>query len=312
MNDSNNGYVLHSDRLGHSMLTDYKVTLQAQRPLKWPHFSGSRIRGAWGSALRKAACITDQPTCTNCPARSNCAYGLVFDAEPPINPVHPSFRNGLAVYVVQPPALGARHLERDETISFNIRLLKEVVSHHDLIALTIRRAIEDNLFNPGDCSLSGIDRHQVPTRFDEPLSLTKNKCTGIQITWFMPLRLQHNGKPIFRSDQLNIHVLISAAWRRYLQWCQITRQVPSEFTSLQEAAGQCTLDTQFMQWHDLSRYSSTQNKHLPLGGLLGRAHLNGPEAALLILLPLLRLGELLHVGKETVFGLGQYQLQISF
>jgi len=45
-----------------------------------------------------------------------------------------------------------------------------------------------------------------------------------------------------------------------------------------------------------------------LGGLIGAATLSGPTAAMQTLLPLLQLGERLHIGKETVMRLGRYQL----
>jgi CRISPR/Cas system endoribonuclease Cas6 (RAMP superfamily) len=70
----------------------------------------------------------------------------------------------------------------------------------------------------------------------------------------------------------------------------------------------CTLDTRLLQWHDIQRHSGTQNQKLPLGGLIGTATLSGPTAAMQTLLPLLQLGERLHIGKETAMGLGRYQL----
>ena len=63
-----------------------------------------------------------------------------------------------------------------------------------------------------------------------------------------------------------------------------------------------------MAWHDLKRFSSTQNEKLPLGGLVGNTTIMGPNKALKTLLPLLQLGEQLHIGKETVMGLGRYRL----
>jgi hypothetical protein len=134
--------------------------------------------------------------------------------------------------------------------------------------------------------------------------------SAIHIQWLTPLRLQHLGKPLFRPQDLSAAALASATWRRYLQWCQLTRQAPATTqASLHAAAQQCILNTQALQWHDISRYSNTQQKHLPLGGLLGTTLLTGPGSALAAMLPTLRLGEQLHIGKETVFGLGQYRVQ---
>lgn len=295
------------------MLTDFHVTLQAQRPLLWPHFAGSRIRGAWGRALRQAACITNQPACNGCAVRSHCAYGALFDPGAPAQPLHPSFQNGIAAYLIQVPPLGARPLQPGDTTGFTLRLLAGAQPHHNLVEHALRDAVNQHLFKPGDCALQTIERHHLPL-VDTTLHTTPETdpttLSAIHIQWLTPLRLQHQGKPLFRPQDLSATTLASAAWRRYLQWCQLTRQAPAATQPpLHAAAQQCTLNTQALQWHDISRYSNTQQKHLPLGGLLGATLLTGPEHALQTLLPALRLGEQLHMGKETVFGLGQYRVQ---
>ena len=306
------------------MLTDFRVTLQAQRPLAWPHFAGSRIRGAWGRALRQAACITGQPGCGGCPVRSHCAYGAVFDSAAPAQPLHPSFQNGIPAYLVQVPPLGARQLHPGDEIGFTLRLLAGTPTQHSLVEHTLRETVNQHLFDPGDCALKAIERHRLPLA-DAMLNAapdatidTAPKTTAqadhttlsaIHIQWLTPLRLQHQGKPLFKPQDLNSTTLANALWRRQLQWHQLIHQTPPASQTPLQAAQQCTLNTQALQWHDISRYSNTQQKHLPLGGLLGSTLLTGPERALAALLPALRLGEQLHIGKETVFGLGQYQVQ---
>jgi hypothetical protein len=290
------------------MLTDFHITLQAQRPIAWPHFAGSRIRGAWGRALRQAACITGKPTCEGCAVRTQCAYGVVFDPAIPAQPLHPSFQNGIPAYLIQVSALGARQLQPGEAIGFTLRLLAGTESHHNLVEHVLRDTVNQHLFKPGDCALQAIERQNLPVAEAAP-ETEGPKLSSVHLQWLTPMRLQHQGKPLFRPQDLNAATLTSAVWRRYLQWCQLAHQTPSATQAPLDAARHCTLDTRGLQWHDISRYSNTQQKHLPLGGLLGRSVLTGPSSALKTLLPLLRLGEQLHIGKETVFGLGQYQLQ---
>jgi hypothetical protein len=290
------------------MLTDLHITLQAQRPIAWPHFAGSRIRGAWGRALRQAACITGQPSCGGCAVRARCAYGAVFDPAAPAQPLHPSFQNGIPAYLFQVPPLGARQLQSGDTESFTLRLLAGTQPHHNLVEQVMRDAIHQHLFKPGDCALQTIERRSLPAAEVAP-DTAGATLSAIHLQWLTPVRLQHLGKPLFRPQDLSAATLASAVWRRHLQWYQLTHQTASATQAGLDAARLCTLDTRRLQWHDISRYSNTQQKHLPLGGLLGQALLSGPESALKTLLPSLRLGEQLHIGKETVFGLGQYRLQ---
>jgi hypothetical protein len=102
-------------------ITRITTTLQATQTVAWPHFAGSTLRGAFGRALRRAACITGQNQCTACPLRNSCAYGVVFDPAAPAQPLHPSFRDGLPRYVVQPAALGACQLHPGQTQSFDAK-----------------------------------------------------------------------------------------------------------------------------------------------------------------------------------------------
>lgn len=292
------------------MLTDFHIAVQAQRPIQWPHFAGGRIRGAWGRALRQAACITGKPTCEGCSVRTRCAYGAVFDPAAPQQPLHPSFQNGIPAYIVQPPALGARQLRVGESVRFTLRLLPGAQRHHQLIEHVLQNAVNQHLFDPGDFTVQSLERHDlmIDDILTDPPQLT---TSGIPIRWLTPLRLQRQGKPLFRPQDLDATTLTGAAWRRYLQWVQLTGQ-PTIATPMPfDAARLCRLDTGRMEWHDVSRYSNTQHRHLPLGGLLGDAILTGPDDALRALWPIFRFGELLHLGKETVFGLGRYQLQIA-
>ncbi len=62
-----------------------------------------------------------------------------------------------------------------------------------------------------------------------------------------------------------------------------------------------------LNWHDWQRYSHRQERHVPMGGLLGHLTIAGPGLA--ELWPYLWLGQWLHVGKGTMMGLGQYALE---
>jgi hypothetical protein len=64
--------------------------------------------------------------------------------------------------------------------------------------------------------------------------------------------------------------------------------------------------TTALTWHDWTRWSSRQQQHMKLGGLMGRFRL--PNGALADLWPLIWLGQYLHIGKNTSFGLGAYRI----
>lgn len=294
------------------------ATIEATQVLAWPHFAGSTLRGAWGRALRKAACVTGQPQCTGCTLRNSCAYGVVFDPAPAAQPLHPSFRDGLPRYLVQPPPLGARRLATGQRQSFTLVLLPGTQSHHHLIRHILRSAVETQLMQAGLFKLVDTQVSEVRCTAGQPSANAPqkhqahtSKAATTILRWQTPLRLQHQGKPIFKPPLLDPLKLVQALLRRQMQWCQLTAQALPDPQAHIQAASACTLDTRQMQWHDMQRHSGTQSDNLPLGGLIGSASLTGPPHALQALQPLLHMGELLQIGKEAVMGLGRYQLSTA-
>lgn len=62
-----------------------------------------------------------------------------------------------------------------------------------------------------------------------------------------------------------------------------------------------------VEWLDLHRYSSRQERRLPMGGLRGRVTYSGELAQFL---PLLVWGQFIHVGKYAVMGNGGYVIEL--
>ena len=60
-----------------------------------------------------------------------------------------------------------------------------------------------------------------------------------------------------------------------------------------------------LQWHDWERYSQRQATKLKMGGFIGEISFEGDLAEFL---PIIKLGEYLHVGKGTVYGMGKYEM----
>jgi hypothetical protein len=70
-------------------------------------------------------------------------------------------------------------------------------------------------------------------------------------------------------------------------------------------AKQITIQAHDLVWDDWSRYSGRQKEWMKFGGLLGSISYKG---GLEPFMPYLALGEWLHVGGKTSFGLGRYRV----
>jgi CRISPR/Cas system endoribonuclease Cas6 (RAMP superfamily) len=294
-------------------ITNLNVTIEATQKVPWPHFAGSTLRGAFGRALRNASCVTKQQKCNGCSLRKSCSYGVVFDPDAPTKPFHPSFRDGIPRYVLQPPPFGAAEMRIGQKISFNFIFLPGSESYLKFIEHVLKLSVENELISDGVFKLVKIESQRVNVNEADSFETnnSSNEELKIAIRWLTPLRLQQYGKPIDKPHLLDMHVFIRALLRRRAQWCQLTDKPVPDATPLLAAASRCRLNTNLLRWHDIERFSNSQNKKIPIGGLMGLAELFGPRDAIQLLMPLLSLVQQIHIGKQTVFGLGRYELEVA-
>jgi hypothetical protein len=78
------------------------------------------------------------------------------------------------------------------------------------------------------------------------------------------------------------------------------------WSSSTRAVADVRLGLSQLSWTDWTRYSSRQRTTMQMGGLLGTVVLNG--SGLAAWWPALWLGQWIHVGKATSFGLGKYRI----
>lgn len=313
-------------------LARYRYTVRMHAPLRLPDYAGSLLRGQLGSALRKVSCVTGQASCDGCPLRSTCPYAAIFEAPAPAQHALQHFSHIPNPYVLEPPPLGTLRIERGECLVFNLVLFGRALESLSLINVALQRAFEQGLGRErARGALERIDiQHQdhiedadthawapVWEHGDSqltahvaklPLAAPVGPCaiTKARLTLLTPLRLQQQGQPI-RPQALTPRKLIADLLRRVSLLAEFHAGQPdivSEVHHLVRIAE--GLEHQHdMHWYDWSRHSSRQQREMPLGGALGTWELSGDLEPIL---PWLRIGQWLHVGKNTTLGLGRYQL----
>lgn len=78
--------------------------------------------------------------------------------------------------------------------------------------------------------------------------------------------------------------------------------------ALLEQAKEVTVRSHDLLWDDWARYSGRQKEWMQFGGLLGSVTYEGELSPFM---PWLALGEWLHVGGKTSFGLGKYRIVLE-
>ena len=56
----------------------YRFGFALESEMRLPEYAGSTLRGVFGHALRRLACMTRQKECSGCPLLQSCPYSRIF------------------------------------------------------------------------------------------------------------------------------------------------------------------------------------------------------------------------------------------
>jgi len=127
---------------------------------------------------------------------------------------------------------------------------------------------------------------------------------ALTVTFETMTRLKHEAGYARRPE---FHILVRSLLRRVsnLLYFHGGVDLGVDFRDLIARAGQVSLTHDATRWQDWTHRSSRQGTTMELGGFVGEARYAGD---LDLFLPLLLLGEYLHVGKNATFGLGRMRV----
>lgn len=158
----------------------------------------------------------------------------------------------------------------------------------------------------GESSASSLAAEEAPASSLEGVAagFGAEGRARVEVELVTPLRFRQNNAFCRRLDFVG---LVRLALRRLssLAFDHCGGDLNFDFSALLEGAAEASLLRHDLTWHDWERYSGHQKRRMKMGGLVGHVAFGGVP---LLYLPLLRLGALLHLGKNTSFGLGQIQL----
>lgn len=302
----------------------YRFTAVAERAIALPQYAGSLLRGAFGAALRRSACMTGLQACSPCPLYRTCPYPAIFETPPRPTPLPQRFTQVPNPYVIEPPAAGTRQVAPGEPLQFHMVLAgDQTLRQLPLIVHAWQRALrhglgrdrapaaltavewvgDDGAVEPVFDAAAGRVQEHAATLAVPPPPAVRGLCLHIET----PLRLQHDGHAL-GPRELDVRTLLLAALRRATLMLHLhggLTDVPAAGGLLAAAAG-VRDDRAGLRWRDWTRYSSRQRQEMTLGGVVGRWQLEGNlEAAW----PWLWLGQWLHLGKNATMGLGRYRLE---
>jgi len=307
-----------------------RFVLQAQAAGRLPAYAGSALRGSWAAAYKRTVCVVEHRDCPRCHLRTVCTYPLIF--EPPPRPDVPLLgAEGVPpAYVLRPPRGCSwthptpQSIRPGQPWRFDLLLFGPAVLQFPLVLYAAHRAFQQGLggrrvrfrirqvlqLHPARRRVRPLLREHPTPSYRNPKAVVlrpprrTRPVERLRIRFVTPLRLKQGGR--YRFDA-RLDTLMAALLRRLSRLGLLYGTGPvEEYRELLAIARQVQTRRQDLAWVDWTRYSGRQATVMQLGGWVGEIEFEGP------LTPLwgwLRLGEVVHVGKNTAFGLGQYVLR---
>lgn len=279
-----------------------------------PYFKNSAFRGGMGRMLMELVC-TNNGECSSCIKKEQCDVQNIMYTKLHNKPDFLANDNSVG-YIIECFDERTKFLKGD-ILNFNLILFGDSIEHlshfiyaFDILGLKglgndkgkyklISVVGENNreIFNDGYINKDNVYIREVCDYVNER-KCELNICEIVKLEFKSPFRYKSEGH--YKSN-IDIQDLLTALNRRInilygLEGIDNRCDVKSEKSFFIESD---------LYWKENKRYSSNQKQSMKLGGVQGKLILNIIDEDFF---NLVIAGELIHIGKNTSFGLGKYSL----
>ena len=300
-----------------------RFTLRADESFQLPHYIGSTLRGGFGTVFKKVVCISLDRDCTQCLLKENCAYSYIFETQQtgklkasydlPEYP-HP--------FIIEPPAESKCQYESGDELTFTLTLIGKAIDFLPYFVFVYQelgrkgigkgrgkytmKKVESLLEEPRIIynADSGTLSSDYQTKTFADIVRKSENADVVSLEFLTPTRVKHRGK---LTTAMDFTILMKNLLRRTMLLSELHCGEKLEFDhkELLKKAGDIEIVDSALNWQEWERYSSRQKTRIKLGGFAGRITFSGE---LTEFMPFIRLGEYIHIGKGTSFGLGKYEV----
>lgn len=290
-----------------------------------PYKSGNIVRGAFGSIFRKLVCIPSCRDATTCDVRTTCPYARVFEPQA----ARGEGPSGLADWP-RPFVFRASHLDgktvpegeafhfdvhifdaRDPALAYFVMAFAQLAraglgpgrGHADLVGV-------DQLALDGGRTAQVFDGERIQVSGSGPCIVDLNgqpeRVCRVRVRFLAPTELKSKH---LVADQPDFGVLFGRLRDRISTLRALYGQGPLEidFRAMGKRAAAVRMTRCELKLTEVDRLSSRSGQRHPLGGFVGEAEYEGELAEFV---GYLRLGKWVGVGRQTVWGKGEMEMDV--
>lgn len=306
----------------------FRFHFRAAGPIYFPPYkSGNIVRGAFGGIFRKLVCIPECRDSKTCDVRTTCPYARVFEPQA----ARGEWPSGLAdwprPFVFRAAHLDAHTIPPGAAFYFDVHIFDTRDPALPYFVLAFAQLAREGL-GPGraraeltavdQLDLDGSKTAQVfggnrswmgelaaPIAVD--LAATPEHVDGVQVRFVTPTELKSDRQVVDRPE---FGILFSRLRDRIstLRALYGGRPLEIDFRAMGERAATVRLARCELNGTEVDRLSSRTGQRHPLGGFVGEAEYEGD---LNEFMPYLRLGKWVGVGRQTVWGKGEININES-
>lgn len=306
-------------------LAHFTFYLEARERLELPEYKGSTFRGGFGHALKHVWCLRPQGrVCDTCRHEDLCAYSYIFETPKAWGQQSELHVNNLPhPFVLLPPLQEQSLILPGEAFSFRLTLFGSAIQLVESFVVAF-----DKLGEIGIGKGQGKFRLAKVTNADGSLVYAPEAQPGagqvmvrdyeefvaaaeildsktVTLRFLTPTHLLHHGRISEPTFEIFLRRLLGRASELAKVHCG--RSWDLDYRHLIDTAvATVRLVSKQLRWQDWERYSNRQQSRMKFRGFVGTVTYSGEIRPLL---PLIMLGQYLHVGNKTAFGMGKYEIQ---
>jgi len=269
----------------------HHIKTSIETPYRASYFTGSMLRGAFGYALKKVTCINPSYRCENCFAKENCLYYSFYEEK---NTIH-NYRFEIE--------LGAYDF------NFGLYIFEDTTQELPYILSALEMMLTKNgltkesyIFDDIEISVDSqiiYENHSFATIDTPPIDFQLDAVEqDVKIEIKTPIRVKKDNR--FLRDTIELEDILRSIYQRY------TRVKSGENTYRLNYKPSYTIEEKNLYPKQLVRNSNRQKSKMSMDGVMGEMVVRGLDRESY---RLLKIGEIIGVGKQTVMGLGRIEVE---